>query len=87
MSSLNQVVCIKKDSWRYASGPFKGLPSIGPAYNQIVTIHRVTKQSGKIFFEFHEFLDHLYDVQWFEPIVDDLTLSEELATIFAPAFS
>ena len=83
MNNTNQVVCVKRGQWHHAAGEFKGQVSFGPAFNQIVTIISVRESRGKIYFEFQEIPNHMFDSQWFKPLVDDTVLAEELNSIFS----
>jgi hypothetical protein len=80
-----QVVCVKKESWKYQD-PFTAelYPegAFGPKYNEIVTVCSVIQREDRTLLSFYEYQNHIYPAKWFQPIIDDSTLQEEIAEIW-----
>jgi hypothetical protein len=78
-----KVVCIKRDVWMSRRTK---KPSIGPKFNEVVTVAGPGHEPGCIFiveYPSNGFSNPAaYIEKWFEPLVSDDVLEAELESIF-----
>ena len=87
MLNINQkVVCTKRGNWNYTNPMAaelypEGCP-FGPKFNEIVTIADIVHKNTGIYLTLFEYSNHTYAAKWFEPLIEDSVLEDELTKIF-----